>query len=286
MESGKLNVLNRVFTRNTFRHIIEEGNDIAYASAIKRYIDLPNERMNSELVSEIYNILRKDYRNEYFYKNTLLNKLLLGIHSVSTTTALTEIPIERSKADFVLINGKAVVYEIKTELDNLERLESQINDYYKAFDRVAVVTYKDNLSELEKKIAMMGKPVGVYVLKKQGSLSPISVPDQFSNLIDKETLFKILRKAEYEDIILSQYGSLPEVTQFKYYGECKKLFLKIPIDEAYDLFLKQLKKRSHIVKEELKDVPYEIKFLAYFMELKDFEYKKLNVFLNSVYGGG
>lgn len=285
MESGKLNVLNRVFTRNTFRHIIEEGNDIAYASAIKRYIDMPDERMNVELVSEIYNVLRKDYRNEYFYKNTLLNKLLLGIHSVNTTTALTEIPIEHSKADFVLINGKAVVYEIKTELDNLERLESQINDYYKAFDHVAVVTYKDNLPELEKKIAMMGKPIGIYVLKKQGSLSQISVPDKFSNLLDKETLFKILRKAEYEDIILSRYGSLPEVTQFKYYRECKKLFLKIPIDEVYELFLKQLKKRSHIIKENLEDVPYEIKFLAYFMELKDFEYKKLNVFLNSAYGG-
>lgn len=285
MESGKLNVLNRVFTRNTFRHIIEEGNDIAYASAIKRYIDMPDERMNVELVSEIYNVLRKDYRNEYFYKNTLLNKLLLGVHSVNTTTALTEIPIEHSKADFVLINGKAVVYEIKTELDNLERLESQINDYYKAFDHVAVVTYKDNLPELEKKIAMMGKPIGIYVLKKQGSLSQISVPDKFSNLLDKETLFKILRKAEYEDIILSRYGSLPEVTQFKYYRECKKLFLKIPIDEVYELFLKQLKKRSHIIKENLEDIPYEIKFLAYFMELKDFEYKKLNVFLNSAYGG-
>lgn len=285
MESGKLNVLNRVFTRNTFRHIIEEGNDIAYASAIKRYIDMPDERMNVELVSEIYNVLRKDYRNEYFYKNTLLNKLLLGVHSVNTTTALTEIPIEHSKADFVLINGKAVVYEIKTELDNLERLESQINDYYKAFDHVAVVTYKDNLPELEMKIAMMGKPIGIYVLKKQGSLSQISVPDKFSNLLDKETLFKILRKAEYEDIILSRYGSLPEVTQFKYYRECKKLFLKIPIDEVYELFLKQLKKRSHIIKENLEDIPYEIKFLAYFMELKDFEYKKLNVFLNSAYGG-
>ena len=64
------------------------------------------------------------------------------MHSVNTTTALTEVAIAKSKADFVLINGKAVVYEIKTELDNLERLCSQIDDYYKAFDHVAVVTYE------------------------------------------------------------------------------------------------------------------------------------------------
>lgn len=285
MENSKRNILNSFFTRNTFRHIIEEGNDIAYVSVIERYIDTPDHKMNAELVSEIYNVLRKDYRNEYFYKNTLLNKLLLGVHSINTTTALTEIPIERSKADFVLINGKAVVYEIKTELDNLDRLESQINDYYRAFDHVVVVTCKDNLPELEKKIMMMEKPVGIYVLQKQGRLSPIRMPGKFSDLIDKETLFKILRKAEYEDIILSKYKSLPEVTQFKYYSECKKLFLKISIDEVYELFMMQLKKRSHIVKKELEDIPYEIKFLAYFMELRDFEYKKLSAFLNSAYGG-
>ena len=87
---------------------------------IKKYINYDSTKTNSELVSEIYNILKTEYRNEYYYKNTLLNKLLLGIHSVNTTTALTEIPIAKSKADFVLINGKAVVYEIKTELDNLE----------------------------------------------------------------------------------------------------------------------------------------------------------------------
>ena len=96
-----------------------------------------------------YSCLLYTSRNEYYYKNTLLNKLLLGIHSVNTTTALTEIPIAKSKADFVLINGKAVVYEIKTELDNFDRLENQINDYYTAFDHVAVVTCKENIQVLK-----------------------------------------------------------------------------------------------------------------------------------------
>ena len=48
------------------------------------------------------------------------------------------------------LNGKAVVYEIKTELDNLERLESQISDYYKAFDHVAVVTCIENVENVKK----------------------------------------------------------------------------------------------------------------------------------------
>lgn len=116
MEKNKLNILNKFFSHNTFRHCYEDGNDKIYGQVIKRYVDNSAEKTNLELVSEIYSVLEDKYRNEYYYKNTLLNKLLLGIHSVNTTTALTEFPIAKSKADFVLINGKAVVYEIKTEL--------------------------------------------------------------------------------------------------------------------------------------------------------------------------
>ena len=140
MEKNKLNILNKFFSRNTFRHCYEDGYDKVYGQVIRRYVDNGVGKTNLELVSEVYNVLKDEYRNEYYYKNTLLNKLLLGVHSINTTTALTEIPIAKSKADFVLINGKAVVYEIKTELDNFDRLESQISDYYKAFDHVAVGT--------------------------------------------------------------------------------------------------------------------------------------------------
>ena len=119
---------------------------------IKEYITSADNKSNYDLICEIYTILKKQYRNEYYYKNILFNKLLLGVHSLNTTTALTELPIADCKADFILINGKAVVYEIKTELDNFDRLENQINNYYKAFDHVAVVTCKESLNDLKEKI--------------------------------------------------------------------------------------------------------------------------------------
>ena len=144
METNKMSNLNRIFTRNMLRHFIDGKIDNVYSLVVRRYTSNADQKNNRELISEIYCELKNNYRNEYFYKNTLLNKLLLGVHSVNTTTALTEVAIAKSKADFVLINGKAVVYEIKTELDNLERLSSQIDDYYKAFDHVAVVTYEKN----------------------------------------------------------------------------------------------------------------------------------------------
>ena len=285
METNKMSNLNRIFTRNMLRHFIDGKEDNVYSSVVRRYTSDVDQKTNQELISEIYCELENHYRNEYFYKNTLLNKLLLGVHSVNTTTALTEIAIAKSKADFVLINGKAVAYEIKTELDNLDRLSSQIDDYYKAFDHVAVVTYEKNLQQLQKVLVNIDKPVGIYVLRKNGKLGTVQNPQRYTDDLNKEVIFKLLRKSEYEDIITQRYGYLPEVTQFKYYSACKKMFLEIPIEESYLLVLKVLKKRMQLVKEEFVKIPYELKFLAYFMELTYDDYQKLDVFLERQYGG-
>lgn len=277
--------LNRIFTRHMLRQFMDGKTDNVYATVVKRYISNPNQKNNRQLISEIYCELKNNYRNEYFYKNTLLNKLLLGVHSINTTTALTEVAIAKSKADFVLINGKAVVYEIKTELDNLERLSTQIDDYYKAFDHVAVVTFEKNLVQLQKVLDNIDKPVGIYVLRKNGKLGTVQKPQKYVEDLNKEIIFKLLRKNEYEKIIGRYYGYLPEVSQFKYYTACKQLFLQIPLEESYLNVLKILKKRMQLEKEEFVKVPYELKFLTYFMELKCEDYQKLEMFLEQQYGG-
>lgn len=285
MENNKMSNLNRIFTRHMLRQFMDGKTDNVYATVVKRYISNPNQKNNRQLISEIYCELKNNYRNEYFYKNTLLNKLLLGVHSINTTTALTEVAIAKSKADFVLINGKAVVYEIKTELDNLERLSSQIDDYYKAFDHVAVVTFEKNLVQLQKVLDNIDKPVGIYVLRKNGRLGTVQKPQKYVEDLNKEIIFKLLRKNEYEKIIGRYYGYLPEVSQFKYYTACKQLFLQIPLEESYLNVLKILKKRMQLEKEEFVKVPYELKFLTYFMELKCEDYQKLEMFLEQQYGG-
>ena len=285
VETNKMSNLNRIFTRSMLRHFINGKADNVYSSVVRRYTSDADQKNNRELISEIYCELKYAYRNEYFYKNTLLNKLLLGVHSVNTTTALTEMAIAKSKADFILINGKAIVYEIKTELDNLERLSSQIDDYYKAFDHVAVVTYEKNLSQLQKVLESIDKPVGIYILRRNEKLGTIRKPQRYTSDLDREVIFKLLRKSEYEEIIAQRYGYLPEVTQFRYYSACKKMFLQIPVEESYLLVLRILKKRMQIEKEEFAKIPYELKFLAYFMELTYDDYQKLGVFLECQYGG-
>ena len=250
-------ILNRLFTQYNFDDLIQGQKNDVYISVIKRFVQDPLSKNNGEIISEIYSYMSKNYRNEYFYQNTLLNKLLLGRHSINTTTALTQIPINKSKADFILINGKAVVYEIKTELDNFERLKNQINDYYKAFSHVCVVTCEEYYKKLIK--ILKNTNVGICILTNKNTLRFEKEPvADFSNITHKH-LFKVLHKKEFEDILLEIFKKLPQATPAFYYDECYNWFESIPIMDAYKETLIQLKKRNKITKEEFNRVPYELK---------------------------
>lgn len=276
-------ILSRIFTQNTFRELLENQVDEVYCSSVKRYLDNPETKSNHDLINEIYSIMSDQYRYEYFYKNTILNKLLLGRHSIKTTTALTEIPISKSKADFVLINGKAVVYEIKTELDNFERLDNQIIDYFKAFSRVCVVTGESNYETVLKKLK--DSPVGICLLTDKNRLSTKKEAIEDKSKLDLNVMFKILRKSEYESIIQDYYGKLPHVTQFNHFNTCRELFCLIDTEIAYKLYLNELKKRNKIDIIEYKNVPYELKFLIYFSKFKKADYLRLDSFLKNKFGG-
>lgn len=270
-------VLSRIFTQNTFKDLINGRINEVYSTCIERYAKQGDNLDNMLAIEQIYKFIMKEYRNEYFYKNTLLNKLLLGKHSIKTTVALTEIPINKSKADFVLINGKAVVYEIKTELDSFERLENQINDYYTAFNHVCVVTCESNYDKLNS--LLKNSKAGIYILTNRNTVSTRKEPIEDNSKLNHRSIFSVLRKNEYEKIILNYYGELPETSQFNYYKECYRLFENIEIKTAYEYFIAELKARKLKEADEYKKVPFELKHLVYFSNFNKNDYMKLSDFL-------
>lgn len=262
---------------------MENRKNRIYCTVVKRYLNDETSENNGELISKIYKYMAENYRNEYFYQNTLINKLLLRNYSLNTTTALTQIPVGKSKADFVLINGKAVVYEIKTELDNFERLKTQLNDYYKAFNHVCVVTCKDNYEKLNK--LLKNTTVGICVLTDRNALRFEKKPQVNNDRLSYNEIFKVLRKKEFENIIFEYFKKLPQATPVFYYDECYKWFSMIPLNKAYTMTLKQLKQRNKIIKERFCDVPYELKSLMYFYNASNSDYSELNKFLKEKYRG-
>lgn len=276
-------VLNRVFSKNTLNSFVQGIQPLPYVTAVERYIKNRNGT-NLQKISEIYTYLCEKHRNEYCYKNTLLNKLLVNSpdHNLKTTTALTEITVNKSKPDFILINGKSVVYEIKTGLDNFERLKTQLNDYYKAFDNVVVVTDKYNLNGLNNQLKDF-KNAGIYVLDDDLNIEVIKSPVSQKERLDIKVMFKVLRKYEFENIIKQYYGFLPNVSQFKYYEVCFDLIKKINIEIFFEMFKAELKKRSVIIETEFLQLPDELKMLGYFSALKKKDYIGLNKFLEKPY---
>ena len=215
-----------------------------------------------------YNLLFVLYRNEYIYKNTIINDLLIAKFGLETTTALNEFKTNRSIADLVLLNGSSKVFEIKTELDTPSRLEGQINDYKKVFEEIYIVTYH---SLIDKYINLIDKEIGIISLSEDLKLTTIREPNKNSNF-DNTAILKCLRKPEYINVLKRHFGFIPETTDVKFYRACKDLILKIPSKTLHDLMLVELKKRK-IREEKLlsaKSTPEYLKYICYTLQWNHF----------------
>lgn len=193
-----------------------------------------------ELFEKAYKQLLETYRNEYVFKNAISQKILLGRHSINSSTLFTEFRVETSKADVVIFNGTTHVYEIKTELDNLERLENQIANYKKVFEFVNVVTVESKVKTIEK---LVDEDIGILVLTEQYTLKTIRKANSNLEMLDKASLFNLLRKNEYLKIIKKRFGYVPNAPNTKIYAECLELFSTLTIGEIHKEVLRTLKNR-------------------------------------------
>jgi hypothetical protein len=267
--------INRVFTRNVITDLITKESNEVYNCVIRRYVDNPESKTHGEIISEIYALLGRDKRNEYYYVNTLINKLLVGIHNVNTTTALSKIRIGRAIADVVMINGEGKIYvlEIKSELDNFYRLQSQVSNYFTAFSKVSVLSSINELGKIERILSGfgdMGDAVGIYVLSDNDTIfnkARSREPKPFMKHLDYTSIFKLMRKYEYENVLLEFFGEIPNVPPAFYFKTCLELFKQIPITTAQELTFKQLKKRNKIDKNLFENIKSELKSVVYFSEL-------------------
>ena len=281
--------INRVFTQRVVSDLLQNKHNDVFDYVVQTYVTDPNGKNHGELVSEIYSHLKKQQRNEYYYMNTLLNKLLSGIHNVNTTTAFSQVHIGRSIADFVMINGEGRVYEIKSDLDNFDRLYDQISDYYLAFSKVSVLASIHELEKVKKVLSTfgkMGEMVGIYVLSEHDTIfnkERSREPIEYDLRLKHENIFKLLRKKEYENILIQYYGKLPKTEPVFHFRICLDYFTKIPIKQAQEMAFNELKKRKHISIEEFNAIQPELKSVVYFSGLIR-EIPELNQLLITKYG--
>ncbi len=275
-----LRSLSQIFSTANFNKIVRKKDYVNTFERIKKHTTFSNSITNLELLDNVYNELLESYRSEYVYKNTLINKKLLKKYSLKNTIVLNEFKIGNSIADFILLNGKARVFEIKTELDGLEKLEKQISDYYSFATDVYIVA---SSKHIEKLISLYNETkVGIIELTQKNSLKEIKPALSNIDLLDHSVIFKSLRKNEYINALKENSIQIPKVPNTLIFKECFNLANDIDIVDFQKSAIKVLKKRNLKNPDLLKDkrVPSYLKHICYSLNLSKPEYEELNSFLN------
>jgi hypothetical protein len=228
-------------------------------------------------VKYVYNELVKYYRNEYIFKNSLINQLLLKKYGLENTTAINEFRVGKSIADLALFNGNSKVFEVKTGLDNDSRLNNQLRDYYNVFNECYIVTEKSQID----KYAWENCGTGLILLKDDhNGISLKKVRDaKINENLDNEVIMRSLRTDEYKKIVFQYYGYLPKMNSFNMYDICKELIMEIPTDELSKLFVQQMKMRKSAY-SYIDQVDSELRQLVLSMNLPFSKYEKMKTLLN------
>jgi hypothetical protein len=278
---GNYRSLSQIFTPANFKRVIKSEDYFDIESRIKTHVNNFETRSYSDLLEFAYKKLELNYRNEYIYKNALINEKLIKSYGLKDTTVLNEFKISQSIADFVLLNGEVKVFEIKTDLDSFEKLSKQIEDYQKFANKIYIVVSSKNII----KIADVYKNTSIGIIEYTNKKKLTTIKEAENNIsnFDYEVIFKTLRKQEYLDIIFNYFGFVPDVPNTKIFKKCFEMAKEIDIVEFQKLVYKKIKQRKLKCPDILdsEQIPNELKHICYTLNLSVTEYNKLFKFLNT-----
>ena len=188
-----------------------------------------------------YNYLKNNYRCEYVYKNEIANQLLLKYHSDNSATLLKEVASDNSIADIVIINGDTVAYEIKTELDNFDRLCSQLPSYENLYDLLYIVTYRGAVEKLE---SLLAPSIGIIILDDDGILKTVKPAENNSSMFMPEKAVFSLRQSELVAAYERLEGKFPKMGTALIFEFCSIWYLSLEKKHAHKIFGEALKSRK------------------------------------------
>lgn len=278
-----LRMVSQIFSPSIFQKIVREDDFALFQKQTAKYFNAGSYDTNLDIIKSLYKSLQKKYRCEYVYKNNLVLKLIKE-HSLKITLILNELKIGASKADLVMLNGAVRVFEIKTELDDFSKLSKQLNDYQKFADGVSIVTDEKNAEKLKNEYADTN--IGIIILDAKNKLQTIKEAGSNTSLFDFDTIFKILRKQEYLDLVADNFGFVPNVPNTQIFRACYELLASKDIVVFQKQVLNKLKERKLLKPDLLKssNTPKELKHICNSLDFNEQEYHKLYNFLaaNSV----
>lgn len=276
----RLRSYSSIFSRKVFSGIMEYSDFTRLDTLLARY-GFPRKNVLTYLdyIRYAYRVLAKYYRCEYIYKNEIINKLLLKGYGAKDSIAVNEFRVGRCIVDFAIFNGESKAFEIKTEYDSGRRLGNQLETYSKLFQRCYIVVHESMCDYYE---SSLPENIGIVLMTVTANgLNMVEYRPALENDgIDPDILMRSLRTSEYKEMILSYYGSLPDVSCYEIFDKCLEMMHHIPASELQLLFNIQMKKRLSVTRK-LKSYPSEIRQMCLSMNLDGKSVERLLVKLNS-----
>lgn len=257
--------LSQLFSAPVILELASKGKSVLFSSVLKDSGFASTLRKTAtwgDVFKKAYNFLLKRYRSEYVFKNIITNRLMLERYGFDEASLLTEFRVDNVKSDILILNGSSYAYEIKTELDNLDRLASQIAAYLKTFDYVSVVASE---SYAEKIKGVIPARVGLLMLDAEGNLQELVKAKSNKCNANPESIFNSFRKDEHCEILRKNSIDPASIPRGKLYSKAKKVFCQYSPAEAHDLMVRLIKSRASSIKLEafVKKVPNALKFAAF-----------------------
>lgn len=138
-------------------------------------------------------MVMKYYPNEAVIKASFIDNILAKL---SNHVVIFEMNVHPSRTDLCKINGHSTVYEIKTDLDSIARLDKQINDYSSVFEEIFLICSQQRYALVTDKLPAH---VGVYTyrMNRNGKINfVLKKKAQRNNCLDAKRQLKSLTTQE------------------------------------------------------------------------------------------
>ncbi len=165
---------------------------------------------------DLHKVVNETILNNYNGEEILKYSLFQEFYKKNVVAAF-EMNVNNSRIDFLTINGDTKSFEIKSGIDNLQKLKKQISDYIRAFEYNYVVIDEKHL---EKVMPILPETYGIWSfsnLKKK-----VHRRAELNTQIDCEYQLSLLTKKEIHSafkepihIVLKHYSAEQINVQFK-----------------------------------------------------------------------
>lgn len=253
--ASQLSALTRLFSSAVFKELATKGRSPLLARLLGQS-DVLARCDSPATVGDAFNtafgVLKiAGLRDEYIYRAALIHKILMGKHSFRTASILNEFRAGACKADLVILNGTATVYEIKSERDSLTRLLHQVENYKRVFATVNVITSE---AHVETVLTMVPLDIGILCLSRRYQISVVRDAVDQPNRICPLTVFESLRTVEAAAILKALGVPIPDVPNTQRHAAMRACFAELlPVDVHREMVSTLKKTRNLAPLSELVD---------------------------------